>query len=80
MTADPGDAARRWLAEVIDSVADLGLGRHVIAAAILSAPGVTVTTPRYPIGELCPTCDGNIGPHMHTQVVIRLPAEEGTGM
>jgi hypothetical protein len=86
--ADPRDTARQWLAFHICASAVEEGGRALgppcgscirRADAILSAAGVTVASPKYPIGELCPTCDGSIGPHSHTQVVIRLPAEEGRG-
>jgi hypothetical protein len=64
VSADPRDTARRWLAEVIDSVADLGLARHVIADAILA--GVEVTTILRPI-------DGS------RRIALLLPAEDGGG-
>lgn len=88
MSADPRDTARQWLAEVIDSVADLGLARHVIADAILSAPGVEVGEERgheYVATGALVTHGGIHGPgpeytlRPFARVVIRLPTEEGTG-
>jgi hypothetical protein len=73
--ADPRDAARQWLAETIHAArcgcGDLpSHGKDTYASrtadAILSAPGVEVEW-------------RHVGRSTDMRVVIRLPAEEGTG-
>jgi hypothetical protein len=89
--ADPRDTVRQWLADLLIGtsvgirIGPTGMVLAVgdIADAILSAPGVEVEVERWAYdsdGDRIEACaPSNYVEPTHTQVVIRLPAEEGTG-
>jgi hypothetical protein len=84
MTTDPRAAAHQWLADEIFHLLEDEPGMTcgaatAIADAIVTAPGVTVTTLTGPAERWGPGGSLCIGPDLETRVAIRLPVEEGTG-